>query len=354
MAILNFGTSPADFGSGFYHYNAQTDSTYIGPFVQEGVQLPNDHFVDLGEWQNATEIWISFHMRNLSTGSDGDIFYIYDENNEVVMRCSVAGTNCVWEYYDGAAYQPVATFGDISTTAIRQDVHILIDATGVAEVYNSGVLASSWSGDTTNGGARSFTNRMTGSSNNTGTTTFSAFFVSDEISTEIEYVQTKPASAGTYAEWNTTDFGLIDGTGVYDREFVASTTASDRVTYNQTDILEEFGNLTEVIGVGLSARTWSDNAGVDGLRLMMRSGGTDDFGESESLADYPEHVKSVFHLDPSTSLSWTFANAKAAEIGFQSENSVNDFVLLEGDEQSGTDTVHLEGDATDGNDHLVY
>lgn len=354
MAILAFGTSPADFGTGFFHLFGQTAAEYLSSYAQEAVTLPNDYFIELANWGGLSEVWISFSMRNLTSGSDGDILYVYDENDEVIIRGSASGVNCVWEYWDGTAYQAITTFGDVAASAIRQDIRILIDASGQIDVYTGGTLQGSYTGDTTNGGARTGSNYFMGSSNNAGTTTMSGFFVADEETLKIEYIQSKPESAGTYLETDGGTFESLNGTGIDDRDFVYSNTTTDRATFNQGTITSDFGDFSQVVALGISARAYTTSSTVDGLKTYIRSGSTDDSGNLERMQDTPESIKQLYHVNPDTGFDWTVIDAASAEIGFQFDNSPNELVLLEGDSTDGNDAVQLEGDATDGNDHLIY
>ncbi len=129
-----------------------------------------------------------------------------------------------------------------------------------------------------------------------------------------------PNGNGTYSQLvgsdgNSTDnYQLVDERPFSVTDYVGSATVGDKDTYVVEDLPS---GITTVYGIqlcGLMAKSDATNANA---RLLLRSGGTDFNGITQTLSTSYLGYYEVYQANPATSAAWTPAGVNGVEIGME-------------------------------------
>jgi len=328
MAILTFGTSIADFYTGSQSGISATASG-IGTYVNEGARI-GAVTSDIIPFTSSTEIWFSAYMYREGQRVDGNFVRFLDENDQEIFYINAPVDNDIFYFrsYDGASTTDLVTdsTGFPWEQTVRFDIRIVLDAvSGVVEAYANGVLlGSAFSGNTNPRGSTGISGiQIRGDDYIGDQLRISAVMVADEPTLNIDYVQTKPTSAGNYTAW-TGAYTDVDENGYTDSDYVVSyDTAGESITFGKASIPAAFNDTDhDVVAVGVSTRAWKSVDTTNwNLETLVRSGTTDGAGTSNALALTKQPYRHIYATDPNTASAWTVTNADAAEIGLRSSTS---------------------------------
>lgn len=355
MGILGFATSRREIFDG----DTQGGSSELNkaPYCYESIVTYDATPVTTIEWKPVSEAWISLYFKceeNFET--QGTALYIYDENGDGIFRLRKPHqetSRLDSEYFDGISWTAFdTTWATDVTTLTRIDVHILMDATGTIQVYKDKTLHATFSGDTTNTASRTGIGSLgIGDLNETsgtgGTAYYSAIIAADEDSLIMDYVQTKPGADGDYTEWSG-NYTLIDGVGFDDNSSISTGGAGNRYVATPFNLTSDFDQQREVVAVCVGARSFqgSVTAPLNGIEPIVSYNGTVSNQGTQTLTPTKSAYTEIFNTNPQDGFPWSVPAAKSAQFGVRATNQ--EFVLLTGDEQTGTDQLTLTGDENDG------
>jgi len=324
MAILAFATSPAELYEG-NPSDVGTTTNYKAPYVNEGIFLDN-FGTTLGtlDFATTTDFWLSFYIgfnADQSTDGEGPV-RVYADNGDMVMKFGCSSYRDMDYYYDIGA--GMVKFGEHRTSgSVRFDMNFVTDGTsGSVAVYVNGTLDGEVTGlDTTNGGTRTGVNqveiRPIIHNGAPGTNTYiSAIMCADEDLRNAHYVQIRPGSAGSNSDW-TGSYTDVDESGFNDNDAISANNSNEISTFNISTVTTDFDTGYDVIGVGVSSRSWGGAASSSDVSLVARSGTTDGSGSTKTIGVAKKPYQSIFSVNPDTSTAWTISEAKAAEIGIK-------------------------------------
>lgn len=124
-----------------------------------------------------------------------------------------------------------------------------------------------------------------------------------------------PNGDGTYTAMTcstgSTHYTLVDESPANTTDYVSSSTALTKDSYNFQDV-SETGSIK---AVQVSAYVYKADAGFRGAEVFAKSGATEVFGTSLPLSTTQKYVMKMFEQDPNTSADWSQANLNAAEFG---------------------------------------
>ena len=124
-----------------------------------------------------------------------------------------------------------------------------------------------------------------------------------------------PNGDGTYTAMTcstgSTHYTLVDETAPNTSDYVSSSTALQKDSYNFQDA-SETGSIK---AVQLSAYCYKMDAGFRGIDVFCKSSGTESFATSLPLSTTAKFAQKVWEQDPNTSADWSQANLNAAEFG---------------------------------------
>jgi len=358
MGLLGFATSRRDI---FDENEGGSSTNYTAPYCNESIVTYDATATKTIEWRPVSEAWVSFYFKcdeNFET--QGTAIYIYDENDTGIFRLykpHQETDRLDSEYFNGTSWVAFdTTWAQDVTTLARIDIHIVMDESGSIQVYRDETLQATFTGDTTNSGSRSGVKSLgIGDLSETngvgGTAYYSAIIAADEDTLIMRYVQTTPGSNGTYTEWQG-GYQFIDGVGFDSSTNIGTGTEGARFTVSPDTLTTDFDSQFEVVAVGIGARSYqgSTSSTLNGIELVANSSGTlSDLG-SLSLTPTKRSLTQIITNDPSTGFQWSVPAAKSTEIGVRAIQE--NFVLLKGDEQTGTDQITLTGDMSDGSSKL--
>lgn len=322
MAILAFATSPAEIFDG-NPSDVGTTTSYKAPYVNEGIFLDN-----LGttkgtlDFAPTTDFWLSFYVGfNADQTSDGEgCMRVYADNGDMVMKFGSSSYRDMDYFYDvGAGF---VKFGEHRTSgSVRFDMNFVTDGVnGSVRVYVNGALDGEATGlDTTNGGTRTGVSqieiRPVVHSGVPGSNTYlSAIMCADEDLRNAHYIQVRPGSAGSNSDW-TGSYTDIDESGYNDTDAIAANNTGETSTFNLSAVTTDFDSGYNVIGVGVSSRSWGGASSSSDINLVAQSGTTQASSATKTIEVGKNPYQHIFDNNPDTSAAWTISEAKAAEIG---------------------------------------
>jgi len=325
MALLFTGTSINDFweGTPSSESSSVTAASEIAPYVTEGAGVDGlTDILDLATPSATIYLAFNVYLDNWDMNSANTVL-LYNENDEAIWRVNKPqddNTTTV-EYNDGTSWIQAGSTFEFTGSGIknRWDMKfVLDDVSGSIEFWKDGVSVYTYSGDTifrTGSQIKSF--RLGGRRFFDKQTTFSGVFVCDELTTSMEYVQTKPGGAGNYTAW-TGAYTDVDENGRNDTDTIETQSAGNKATFTPATLTTDFDTGWDVIGYGLSVRAKKAAEPVQSISLMIRSGTTDDVKTSNTLTIAYQQFRDYWDVNPATGVAWTVAEAKAAEIGVES------------------------------------
>jgi len=124
-----------------------------------------------------------------------------------------------------------------------------------------------------------------------------------------------PNGDGTYSAMTcstgTTHYTLVDESTPNTTDYVSSSTALQKDSYNFQDA-SETGSIK---AVQVSAYSYKADAGFRGVDVFVKSGATEAFAASQPLSTTGKYAMKVWDQDPNTSADWSQTNLNAAEFG---------------------------------------
>lgn len=324
MPILDFGTTAYElYGDAVAGVTNVTSS--IAPYCSDGFRTGPPSGGAYLEWSSdETEVWLSWHYySNEASNIDGTFMEFYDENDVPIIRLwKELGntTGLYFQYWDGTQWVDISTdFGETTNAERRLDFGVVMNGTtGAVYMYKDRALhASQENFDTTNSGSRSFCKKIGIGFNTTANYVYySGLIAANEVSVNLEYIQTKPGGAGTYSEWDG-DYTDVDETGIDYDDFLEAETDGVRSTFTQTALpgnIDEAGWDVKAFGASAQAYNGSVQA-LPNFQVMVRSATTDVEGTVRSLAVSKQGFKELHNTDPATGTLWTVTDVAAVESG---------------------------------------
>jgi len=326
MALLLAATSIADFYDSTVPgvSAATTTSARKATYCKEAAGI--DGVTEVLDFTAGTSTcWLSFEIFKWNSqyqNSDNQVL-LYSDQGEAMFRIrspqGTAGTG-YFEVHNGTSWDTLITWTFCtSDVKYRYDIKIVVaDSGGEVEIFRDGVSQGSYSGDTKRRtGTQVASLRLDGTEYFDNVPYFSAVFVCDEDTRSMEYIQTKPSSAGNYTTWDGA-YTDIDEIGINDGDDISTQDAGDQSTFGQGTITTDFDSGYDVIGVAVMARARKATDTSQSIKMMVRSGTTDGVGGASALSlTFLPHFD-VFDNDPATGSAWTISAAKSAEIGVES------------------------------------
>jgi len=294
---------------------ATTTSGDLNPYSEEGIQLRNWTTPVVPFYSNASDIWIAFHYKRAVLGSDSD-FYFRDESGTNIYRLTMVNqsTTTYFQIWDGSTWTTLATFS-IGTTVARYDVHIVrAQSGGVVEIYRDGLLIDSYTGDTQRISGSDFMSSFYISHERDAY--LSGFFIADEDTRAMEYVELRPGGYGTYIEWDGSHTD-VDGYGLDDSNYIQTYNNAKKMTFVLDTITTDFDANYDVVAVGVTCRATKGTDATEGLKLMVKSATGEAQGSLETLSTGKLPYRALFTTNPDTAAAWTVAEVKNAEIGVE-------------------------------------
>ena len=196
--------------------------------------------------------------------------------------------------------------GSAGSYEVRVNRQTVLSATGVntQNTANASANEVGFGGDGTSWGDDFYICDATGTRNND--------FLGD-----VEVVTLMPAGAGNYAQWtplsgaNWENVDEIPQDG--DTSYNYSATAGQKDTFGA----QTYSATGTPLGLQVNLIHRKDDAGSRTIRTLLRSGGADYSGTSESVLDSYSHAFDVWETDPADSADWTDTKINAAEYGYE-------------------------------------
>jgi len=270
-----------------------------------------------------TDVWIHFSLywNTINDNNIPSMFRAWGSNGEPLLR--IGDTDDVqqqdFDRYDGAAYQSIddAILSDGVLNDI--DIHIVIDGTvGTFELYEAGVLVSSYVGDTTVAATDVAKITFTGGKSTYARQPNITQVIVDTTSTLGYKLDTlRPtANSATHIDW-TGDYTDIDDLGVLDSNTLTSATADEVEAFTKPAVQSPSNYIYKALVQSAPISIGAE--GPQNCQFVTRSNGTDYFSSNISgLTPGALIFQNIEETDPDTGVAWTQAGLDAAEIGVKS------------------------------------
>lgn len=282
-------------------------------------------------------------------------------SNKVIVGCA--------SYFPGTAFNEISFFGDAgtvkhisvtrnastskmeirrgayngtllatSTVTIPRDVWVYIEASvtisetvGEVHVRINGDTTDivSFTGDTKNGGTNDTIDAVSimGSTGGGGNNHISDIYICNDSGVEnndflgdVAVRTLSPNGNGnssqlTGSDGNQTDnYLLVDEKPFNTTDYTYSSTSGHKDTYGMADLPAA---ASTVFGVQVNASMRKDDAGLGQARYVLRSGGTDYVGSTETLTTTATTYVGLYEQDPATTSAWTVSGVNSAEAGME-------------------------------------
>lgn len=109
-------------------------------------------------------------------------------------------------------------------------------------------------------------------------------------------------------------YALIDEVPPSDTDYVYSDTDGDKDLYNITDFT---GTDRTIVALCTWMRARKDTADSQQLKIMLKSGSTEDAGDAEDLTTSFAYYNRIDEVDPDTSAAWDDTGVDALQIGVE-------------------------------------
>lgn len=129
-----------------------------------------------------------------------------------------------------------------------------------------------------------------------------------------------PNGAGTHTDHTPSpavaNYLNVDENGDHDDDttYNWSVVAGHKDTFTKPAITQAGGT---VLGACVTGWARKDDAGPRTARAMLRSGATEQTGDTEILSNTTTHLELFAEVDPNTAAAWTESNFNSAEIGYE-------------------------------------
>lgn len=276
----------------------------------------------------STDFWVHFEVAFLNrvAGTGGAFVQLIDSaTDQVVVQLDFdAGTECVLEYWDGAALTELAgshTFNDFGGTAADRytiDIHCKIaNSGGRFAWYVNGSLKAEFTGDTLNTGFTSvdtvkLLNPNQASTTSTTANVYSQVIIATQSTIGWKLGTMSPDGAGTYTAWDGA-YTEVDQNGIDDTDYISGNALNEKeyVTVSAPPATAGF----QIIGVVVSAR--AQRNGARSISLDCRAGGTDGLGSffTPDAGPVPYPYQQIFYVNPATSAGWVGSDLTNLEVG---------------------------------------
>jgi len=274
-----------------------------------------------------TDFWVHFEVSFLNrvAGTGGAFVQLVDgATGQVVVQLDFdAGTECVLEYWDGAALTELAgsqLFDDFANDGDRYaiDIHCKIDnSAGRFAWYVNGSFIAEFTGDTLNTGFTSvdrikLRNPNTASTTSTTSNVYSQVIVATQSTIGWKLGTLYPDGAGTYTTWDGA-YTEVDQNGIDDTDFISGDAVGEKeyVTVSAPPSTAGY----QIVAVVVSARAVRN--GARSMSLDCRAGGSDGLGDfftpDAGVVPYP--YRQIFYVNPATNAGWVGSDLTALEIG---------------------------------------
>lgn len=224
------------------------------------------------------------------------------------------------QYWNGTSWVDIgASCPYVSSLRIIVDLEVVCGASGSMRMFVNNSLVSSGSANMAAVNNIAQTRLFTiGAGNTNGfplfQSTFSQVIVADENTIGHVFHLKPPTAAGANAAFTGT-FADVDEVGINDLDFIQSNNANEVETFTGPPLTISPDAVVKAVVV--SARAKIGLGGPQNMQFALRRGGADYFGPNVTgiATGYAPFV-GIFAQDPSTSASWTPANAAAAATEF--------------------------------------
>lgn len=123
------------------------------------------------------------------------------------------------------------------------------------------------------------------------------------------------ANTGMTPSTGTTHYNLVDETTPNTTDYVSTTSTGVKDTYQFPDLSANTGN---VFGVMTTNYAHKDSTGLAGIANVVRSGGTNYSGTSNSLSTGWTANSQTWETNPATGAVWSASEVNSAEFGVES------------------------------------
>lgn len=271
---------------------------------------------------NQTQLFANFHFRNTVAPGTGTFFWFVDAASvQVGLRWSAGGNLVLVRGSTVVATSPLYVY-PANTWIFLQFYALINNVAGAMEAWVNGVSVVSFAGDTTqtanefvNGWRYSFSgNNSThfdnlliyntaGAAPNARTGETRAFYSLPSAPGPV----TQLTPVGAAANWECTDDNPPDADATYVQAAVAPLTDVYDIPANAVPAG------STVYAVANRAYARKDDAGVNDLDLLLRSGGVNyPSGAPTALNASYTIQRTVWDVDPATGLAWTVTGANDA------------------------------------------
>ena len=310
MTILWCGGEDIDFAAMGNTYTSTAQCSTA--FARAG--YGNGTYAITPELAPFTSIWAHFYVADPRTGLHSKIMFRESiaSNKAIAIRGSYA--DLLITSYNGTTHTTLVTATDVLTydpTAF--DVQLIsYGAAGTVNVYANGVLIATYTGDLTVCGAASLSCFYFGSASNDEF--FSEIIIADEDTRLMRLKTLAPNADGDTNDWTGayTDVDELEGSDI------------DKI-YTDTDGDDFQCNLTgmpagsyQVKAVKITARA-VDAAGVLGVQLGVKSGGTVNVGSTQEVEGYWTLIERLMSVNPVTGVAWTPTDIESLQINLRAK-----------------------------------
>ena len=274
-----------------------------------------------------TEGWLHFSagFELIGTSWDQPFVRLVDSvSGNTVLQ--VDGTNAViaMEYWNGASFTRMNSFGINPNTLITFDIHFKIaDTGGRFAIYMNGNLLDEFLGDTNLFASAQVDGIELAGGNSTSNTThevnYSEVVVADESTIGWRVATIVPNADGTTTGQWTGSFADVDEITASDADNLNSTVSNDVELMGATNLSTPAGALNGYKAVVAQARV-KDDGGSSPLQFqfMVRTGGANYNSATIALSSSYTSEENLWLVNPGTTNPWTASEIDALELGVQS------------------------------------
>lgn len=269
-----------------------------------------------------TTCWVHWEWYyNSTTGNSGStMLTLYNSSATAVFRLQFTSAGVLQpQYWNGSAWTNLgSTFSISLAVKYTFDLKLVCGGSGSAEFYSGGILQVGV------GGSASMTsvtnvqkvrwNNNTTNGSNANQSQISQCIVADVSTVGWKFHLKPPTGDSSTNTAFTGTFADVDETVLSTADFIQSSAANDVETFTGAALTLGSGTVKAVVVSGLAKNSAT---GPQNLQFALRRGSTNYFSSSVSgISNGYLPFQNIWETDPSTSSTWTTANAGSASTEF--------------------------------------
>ena len=291
--------------------------------------LRGDNTIYIAKSFDLRSTWIvGFALRTPPYPSNSWILqFINQSTTQAGLYCSETGVLHFLRGDSIGSYRAASWGGFKPNTWYYVEIKLYMhSSSGTAEVYVNGEKIINYSGNTVKDTATAHVIQFVGwyTASSAYSSAIDDIYIADDqagvnaVLGPSKVVSLIPTADTANADWTSSGanhYGMLDENPPATADYVESNTA------NQFD-LYDFSNLanisTNIKAVQIEASTLVTGPGMQTLKLVAKSGATQDDGNGINVVDtnYTQ-VERILENDPNTNAAWTAANVDAAQFGIK-------------------------------------